>query len=228
MTEENTVKTIIESSYFEEEDSASILEFEKTYGGWKCTCNDFSTTSRVQNPRRYFLNENSGMEVVLCKCVNAIGYLSIINDELGAPGIDQMIVLPVNGNEALIQEVPTEETLETDDFRKAWGAYVAYQQGPITPAFSMPEYLTIDQMILSPDGYYALLLMKYPEICPDNEMLYEIKTGLCVLDLLTLKFARIEMPENININEKTGFIWNEANEIMLSSNDGTLYTLQID
>ena len=239
-TEYNTIKAIFTPISVNQ--NAGVIEFKGTDDGWTYEKDEFSASCRYQSPREYHLSENSGMEVALSKINNTIGYLSVRNQELGAPGMDQMILLPVGENQGYAKSVaeemfgaeapidPDDMTL-TQDFERAWAGYFANAsstKNTSQPTYSAPKYISVQNMILSPDGYFALMLISYPEINPDYDMLYTIKPGLCLIDLETLRFTQIELPEGITLsNNNIGFVWNQENEIMLPATDGTVYNIWI-
>ncbi len=231
LTAENEIRAIYTPNLFA--DNGGLISFKETTNGWAYEKKVFDEISRYQSPHRYFLSENSGMEVVLNQIIGSINYLSIANEKLDVPGYNRMILLPVNGNQAYAGEILSDEALESGESAKAWGAYSVYNNNMENALrYPAPEYMNVLEMTLSPDGYYALLVTQYPEIYSDDGMNYAIKTGLCLIDLETLRFSEIELPDmpddTILPWNKIGFVWNETNEVLLPSIDGMLYKLKIN
>lgn len=212
-------------------DNVSLVSFRETADGWTYEKEAFDEISWYQNARGYFADESSGMEDVFYWTNGTMGYLTVANEKLDAPGHNSMILLPVNGNHAYTGDVPSDEGVMTEEFINAFGGYFAFGRGDkeAMARYPAPECMNVLEMTLSPDGYYALLVVQYPEFAEGNAE-YTIKTGLCLLDLQTLEYSMIEMPEDVRPidTSSSDMLWNERNEIILPTASWTLYKLTIE
>ena len=227
LTENQEIKGIYSPRIVDE--NGGLISFRETSDGWIYEKEAFDEISGYQSPSGYSASENSGMEVVFCRIRGIMGYLTVANENLDAPGHNCMILLPVNGNQAYAGEIPSEESINSKEFKYAWGGYLLPGVTESTLAVPAPEFMNVLEMTMSPDGYYALLVVQYPE-SKDNESGYTIETGLCVLDLQTFKYTMIEVPEDEALESVKSFdmLWNEKNEIILPTASWTLYTLSIE
>lgn len=202
MDYEGYIRSIADRHQIEE--PGGTIVFSENENGWEYQIHDFSNPLKYQRPRRYLYSDNSLMEIVLnnnpeTSAVNWGLYMCLNTDVLSGQADDQAVLLPKEGTTAeikgIMDAVPASYEVIDSEFGKEGVV-------PISP------WLSIVNAVLSPDGYYALILARD-----------QGNIGVYILDIQSLQFVELELPDGVELSPVSSGIAGRGGRLDWISND---------